>query len=507
VPNIPVSIGEVFADKYRVERILGEGGMGVVVAAHHLELDQPVAVKFLLDDVADHEEGAERFRREARAAAKIQSDHVVRVLDVGLTDGGVRFMVMEYLDGRDLAEEIAENGTFPIGAACGFILEALDAVGHAHKAGIVHRDLKPANLFLAKRPDGAQRIKVLDFGISKSVGATTTEQMSLTKTSAWIGSPLYMAPEQMQSARDVDTRADIWSLGAILYELIVGHPPYEADSLPQLCNLLMTTEPTHIKERCPTIPDDLAAVVMGCLVREVNGRIQTCADLARGISRYATTRTGSGMSHSLLARTEFSSDPALSMPGMSIPGASIPGASVPGVSPSSGAPGTLESAGIEAPSGLTQPSGSPVGTTHSSWGGTDSGEKKSGNRLPMILAAVAIAGVGGYFLATNQSAPEEVAAEEMIVGAADPDSAESEVIPVEEPKEAPEPKEEPAPEKSLGAEEPATDVAPKPAPKAQPVVKPSPQPVRRPKPRPAPQPAPEPTPSAKDDFADFGGRR
>lgn len=173
VSSSPVPLGEVFANKYRVDRILGEGGMGVVVAAHHLELDRPVAIKFLLDDLAANEEGAARFRREARAAAKIQSDHVVRVLDVGVLDSGERYMVMEYLEGCDLAEELSEKGTLPHGIAAGIILEALDAVGHAHGVGIVHRDLKPANLYLADRPDGSRRVKVLDFGISKSIGSTT----------------------------------------------------------------------------------------------------------------------------------------------------------------------------------------------------------------------------------------------------------------------------------------------------------------------------------------------
>lgn len=286
--------------------------MGVVVAAHHLELDQPVAIKFLLEGMADKEEGAERFRREARAAAKIHSDHVVRVLDVGVMADGTRYMVMEYLEGRDLSEELAEKGSFPVGVACGFLLEAMDAVGHAHAVGIVHRDLKPANLFLAKRHDGSQRIKVLDFGISKSLGASTSEQLSLTKTSAWIGSPLYMAPEQMQSARDVDSRADIWSLGAILYECISGVPPYEAESLPQLCNLLITTDAPHIQSRKADVPDDLAAAIMGCLVRDKSKRLPQVADLAKVVVRYATTITGTGMSRIMLERSETVSSSSLS---------------------------------------------------------------------------------------------------------------------------------------------------------------------------------------------------
>lgn len=308
----PVPLGEVFAGKYRVDRILGEGGMGIVVAAHHLELDQPVAIKFLLDDLATNEEGAERFRREARAAAKIQSDNVVRVLDVGILDGGERYMVMEYMEGRDLAEEIAEKGTLPVGIATGIILEAIDAVGHAHSVGIVHRDLKPANLYLAERPDGSRRVKVLDFGISKSIGSTTTEELSLTKTSAWIGSPLYMAPEQMQSARDVDHRADIWSLGAILYEMIAGRPPYEADSLPQLCNLLITTDPDPIQSLVPALPDGLATAIMSCLVRDRDKRTRSTRELARALVSYATSITGSALRQSLLDQADF--QPSLPVP-------------------------------------------------------------------------------------------------------------------------------------------------------------------------------------------------
>lgn len=300
----PVAVGEVFAGKYRVEGVLGEGGMGVVVRAHHLELDQPVAVKFLLGDVKSMPEGEERFRREARAAAKIQSDHVVRVLDVGLLEDGTRFMVMEFLAGGDLAEELEKRGSLPVGEAVTYLLEALDAVGHAHQAGIVHRDLKPANLFLVQRADGSKRVKVLDFGISKTIGTSTTEQLSLTRTSAWIGSPLYMAPEQMQSARDVDARADIWSLGAILYEMLSGSPPYLADSLPQLCNLLLTTDARDIRDVVPGLPDELTAAVMGCLARDPQKRIASAGELMAALAPHASNPSAR-RSFAGLARTEL----------------------------------------------------------------------------------------------------------------------------------------------------------------------------------------------------------
>ena len=277
--------------------------MGVVVAAHHLELDQPVAIKVLHENAGNYQESAERFRREARVAAKIQSDHVTRILDVGEMASGARYMVMEYLVGQDLGAELQQRGAFSIGEACGLMLEALDALERAHAAGIVHRDIKPENLFLVRRPDGSLRLKVLDFGISKQMGEA--EELSLTKTSEWIGTPLYMSPEQMESPRLADARSDIWSLGAVLYELISGKPPYEAESLPQLCSLLLMREPLDIRQQRPGIPDQLAEIIMGCLKRDVSLRIQSAAALAEALSQFATRITGSGRRTSKLHQTKL----------------------------------------------------------------------------------------------------------------------------------------------------------------------------------------------------------
>ncbi len=486
VVSSPVPLGEVFADKYRVDRVLGEGGMGVVVAAHHLELDQPVAIKFLLDDLANNEEGAERFRREARAAAKIQSDHVVRVLDVGVLDSGERYMVMEYMEGRDLSEEIAEKGTLPIGVATGIILEALDAVGHAHAVGIVHRDLKPANLYLAERPDGSQRVKVLDFGISKSIGSATAEEMSLTKTSAWIGSPLYMAPEQMQSARDVDHRADIWSLGAILYELIAGRPPYQAESLPQLCNLLITTDPDPIQSLVPSIPEGLAAAIMKCLARDRDHRTASTSELARVLVNYASSITGSALRKSLLDRTEFNAG-----------------------SPAQGAFAAM----TETADGVSAGRGQVSSSTNAAWAATDAGdEKRSGGKARWILAALVAAGAVGFFMLTGSGkAPGTVEA----AAAVGPGSSQEdpmrkpESVPDERPaspspKEAaavPEPAEkdaDPVLPPEVDAAGPQTNTAPR-------VARPVAAPRQLAAPRPAPAVAPK--PERSDDFSDFGGRR
>jgi len=543
-----------------MERILGEGGMGVVVLAQHLELDQPVAIKFLLEGLADREEGAERFRREARAAAKIHSDHVVRVLDVGVMPDGVRYMVMEYLEGRDLAEELAEHGPFPIGVACGFIIEAIDAVGHAHGVGIIHRDLKPANLFLAKRADGTQRIKVLDFGISKTLGASTGgEQLSLTKTSAWIGSPLYMAPEQMQSARDVDARADVWSLGAILYELISGVPPYEAESLPQLCNLLITTDARPIQSRNPHVSGDLAQGIMNCLVRDKEKRTADVGELARVIARYATTITGSGMSRAFLDRASLYSAPGKSASSFSasVPARSAGNAFESGRTVSVGPEntGSFVSSGAQASKSGTRvtpkagASFSPAVTTlsseapppkietessssgmHAAWGATDrgatvsSGRKRGSNPLVWVASGLAALLVLGLVVLNQRGSNVEGLQAADVPQSAAPLTAErvdtsldtkalvpepalraNDVAPVDKDQQAA------APTSAVDSSPPASAAS------ATTETKPAAKPrtarstARRPAPSTEPTASPEPTaapkPKPTDAFSDFGGRR
>jgi len=210
--------GEVLAGKYRVDKVLGAGGMGVVVAARHIQLETRVAIKLLLPAMLDNSEAVMRFAREARAASKINNEHVVRVFDVGTLPSGAPFMVMEFLEGEDLSAWIAQRGPLPIDLAVDFVLQACVAVADAHCLGIVHRDLKPANLFSLRRSDGQFVIKVLDFGISKVADSGATGPVgSVTHTSAIMGSPHYMSPEQMRSSKEVDARADIWALGVILF--------------------------------------------------------------------------------------------------------------------------------------------------------------------------------------------------------------------------------------------------------------------------------------------------
>src|SRR5690606_21773595 len=195
--------GTVLAGKFCIEQVLGQGGMGVVVAARHLQLDERVALKFLLPEALSNAEAVARFAREARAAVKIKSEHVARVTDVGTLETGSPYMVMEYLRGTDLGDLVHTQGPLPIADAVEYLLQACEAVAEAHALGIVHRVLKPSNLFLTRRADGSPSIKVLDFGISK-VTTGADSQMNMTRTATVMGSPLYMSPEQMASARDVD---------------------------------------------------------------------------------------------------------------------------------------------------------------------------------------------------------------------------------------------------------------------------------------------------------------
>jgi len=290
----PVQQGQILAGKYRVDRVLGAGGMGVVVAATHVELGQRVAIKFLLPAAMSVPDSRERFTREARAAATLRSDHVARVVDVGTLHDGVPYMIMEFLEGCDLAQLLANKGPLPIEDAVGFVLQACDAVSEAHAHGIVHRDLKPSNLFLTRKANGAAHIKVLDFGISKST-KIVAEALSLTKTSDVIGSPIYMAPEQIRSARDVDERTDIWAIGVILYELLSGRVPFPAQNVPQLCAMVLEKEPTPISGLRSDVPYELGAAVMRCLAKDPSQRFESITDVMRALFPFAPAPAASGL--------------------------------------------------------------------------------------------------------------------------------------------------------------------------------------------------------------------
>ena len=282
----PLAPGTVLQGKYRVEHVLGEGGMGIVIAAMHLGLDQRVALKMLRPEMRRLPEVVERFQREARAASKIEGAHVAKVLDVGVLDDGTPFMVMEHLEGSDLSSVRRAGRPLPPALAASYIIEACSAIAEAHGLGIIHRDVKPANLFLARKRSGKTEIKVLDFGISK-LGGPGAPDSGLTGSAVAMGSAEYMSPEQMLSARDVDARADIWSLGVCLYELCTAQGPFSGASLGDTCAKVIHGAPAPPRALAPQIQPGLEAIILRCLDKDPTKRFAGADDLAAALAPFA----------------------------------------------------------------------------------------------------------------------------------------------------------------------------------------------------------------------------
>jgi len=274
-----IEAGTVLLGKYRIESVLGRGGMGMVYRAHHLSLDETVAIKVLRRDVSVDEETIHRFVREAQSAVKLKSEHVARIRDVGTFDDGLPFMVMEFLEGADLGQLVDTNGALNVPVAVDMVLQACDAIAEAHSLGIVHRDIKPSNLFVSFRPDETSIVKVLDFGISKSA---TGADLSLTQTSSMLGTPAYMSPEQMRSARTVDARTDIWSLGTVLYELVEARRPFSAESFSEMCVMVAIDPPSPLIHA-----PELAPIIMRCLAKNPDERYANVPDLMRELAAFA----------------------------------------------------------------------------------------------------------------------------------------------------------------------------------------------------------------------------
>lgn len=290
-------VGDVIAGKYRLEQVAGEGGMGVVYAAQHLVLRQRVAVKVLLPDAATSELVVERFAREAQAAARIQSEHVARVMDAGSTATGAPFLVMEYLEGCDLQELLSVEGPLPLPEVVDYLMQALEALAHAHAVGLVHRDIKPANLFLACRPDGGNIIKMLDFGISKAVRSRPEDRVLTGQ--AVLGSPVYMSPEQLRNAKDIDARADIWSIGVVAYELLSGKPPFDGDGVGEIFAAILENNPVPLHSVNWRMPPEISDILAKCLQRKPEDRWADAAELARALKPF-----GSGAFNSVIERAE-----------------------------------------------------------------------------------------------------------------------------------------------------------------------------------------------------------
>lgn len=280
----PIEPGKIVAGKYRIERFIGRGGMGRIVAARHLQLDEVVALKFLLTPEDRTDEFRTRFLREAQITAKLRGAHVARTLDFGVTDEGEPFIVMEYLEGINLRQLLRENGPLPVEVVVNYAIQACEGLAEAHRLDVVHRDLKPANLFLTKHLDGADLVKILDFGVSKLRNFAAV-QSDLTEAGAMLGSPKYMSIEQLAQAGDVDERADVWSLGTIIYEMLRGKPPFVGKHTAAICMEIMHGgDPPSLRESRPEIPPALEETILRCLRRNRDDRTPNVAVLARELA-------------------------------------------------------------------------------------------------------------------------------------------------------------------------------------------------------------------------------
>jgi serine/threonine protein kinase len=286
--------GDVLDGKYRIEKMLGEGGMGAVAKATHLLRRAPVALKFISGAILSLPGAVERFVNEGVAASQIDSDHVVKVFDVGRLPSGAPYLVMEFLDGRDLSDVITQEGPrIEPTRAVHFALQMLRALHTAHAAGIVHRDMKPSNCFVIQKDGEPDFLKLVDFGISKVRYPDEDQGPNLTRTNSALGTPLYMSPEQARSPRDVDRRSDLYSVGAILYEMLCGRTPYTADSgeYTEILFKIFTTDPEPVRDVHPEVPDGLASAVHRALTRERDGRFASALDMGEALAPFADARS------------------------------------------------------------------------------------------------------------------------------------------------------------------------------------------------------------------------
>jgi serine/threonine-protein kinase len=278
--------GALVAGRFRVERIIGLGGMGGVLAAEDVSRGGRVALKLMLPHLTANPEFVGRFAREAAAAAALQTPHVARVLEVGQTPEGAPFIVMELLEGRDLDQTVRACGPLQVAEAVGYVLEACHAIAEAHARGIVHRDLKPGNLFIAN-VGGRSMLKVLDFGISKTTPLDGGSGDVLTATDTTLGSPQYMSPEQIRSSKRVDWRTDLWSLGIILHKLLTGRLAFQAESIGAHLIMVVNDPPTPLREVRPDAPADLERVILRCLQKDLSLRFQNVGQLALALAPFA----------------------------------------------------------------------------------------------------------------------------------------------------------------------------------------------------------------------------
>ena len=288
-----IATGAVIDGKYRVGAIVGSGAVGIVFEAQNLELDEKVAIKCLRPEMLADKAMVARFGREAKAAAAIKSEYVSSVYDVGTTRDGIPYIVMEYLEGKDLGTVVQDNGTLAPRVAVEYALQVCEALAIAHSKGIVHRDIKPENLLLTERSGGIRIVKVLDFGISKAAltGSIFRDEVPLVKTVNLMGTPLYMSPEQVRCSDGVDVRSDIWSLGMVIYEILTGHTAFIGTSITEICAAILEHTPQPMATHRNDVPPGLVAIIERCLEKDAAKRFQNVAELAMALMPFGPKRS------------------------------------------------------------------------------------------------------------------------------------------------------------------------------------------------------------------------
>ncbi|HVT06541.1 MAG TPA: protein kinase [Polyangia bacterium] len=279
--------GEILGGKYRLIQVIGEGAMGRVYEAQHAVVGRRFAVKVLQAQLAREPALLERFHREARAAGALESENLASIVDFGHTRDGLPYIVMELLVGEDLSKLIEREGPLPVPRVVSLGVQTCRGLAAAHNAGIVHRDLKPANLFVTRRGDGSDLVKILDFGIAKLESAAEAQLLDLTQTGSTMGTPLYMSPEQARGEKELDHRADIYATAVILYEALSGRMPHEGDSYNALLHHILTQPAPPLTALRPDLPAPVAAAIHAALSPNRDERPQSAMELARALSGYA----------------------------------------------------------------------------------------------------------------------------------------------------------------------------------------------------------------------------
>jgi len=311
--------GDTVAGRYRLVRLLGEGGMGRVYIAQRNEMGGHVALKLLRSDIDLPATSIERFRREAQAAAQLKSESVVRVLDMGVTDDGTPFIVMERVSGKTLAQHLVDHGPLELARAVDIVIDVCAVLAEAHAHGIIHRDIKSSNIALTKRPDGTELAKVLDFGIAKQTDADVS---SLTETATVLGSPKYMSPDQIRDARQVGPRDDLWSLAVVLQEITTGALPFEAFTISGLFAKIVADPPTPARAVRADLPEAFEALLLKALTKDPAARFADAAEVAEALATFASPE---GASRAKRVRPIFAhaaatlaSEPAAAVPAPSV---------------------------------------------------------------------------------------------------------------------------------------------------------------------------------------------